>query len=101
MIRGTTALNIFNTNQDLTDARVYVTYAQNEAVIFEKTNEEIIIDEKSVQVPLAQEDTLKISAKYPVYIQIRYVREDGVANASNIIIAPVYDVLKGGVIRYE
>ena len=101
MRRGTTALNIFNSDQDLRGARVYVTYSQIGRVIIEKTNEAIVINENNIQVPLEQSDTLKISSKYPLYIQIRYVRENGVANASNIIKVSVEDVLKGGQIKYE
>lgn len=101
MRRGTTALNVFITNKDLRDARVYVTYSQIGRNIIEKTNDDIIISETNIQVPLEQEDTLRMSTKYPLFIQIRYVKEDGVANASNIIKVSVEDVLKGGVINYE
>lgn len=101
MIRGTTALNIFNTNKDLRDAKVFVTYSQIGRTVIEKTNEDIIINADNIEVPLEQKDTLKLSAKYPLSIQIRYVRDNGVANASNIVQTNVDDVLKGGVINYE
>ena len=101
MIRGTTALNIFTTDKDLRDARVYVTYSQKGRVVCEKTNEDIVINEDSIAVGLEQTDTLRMSAKDPLQIQIRYVKEDGTANASNIITTTVDDVLKGGVIHYE
>ena len=101
MIRGTTALNTFEVNTDLRDAKVFVTYSQRGRTVAEKTNESLHITENSVEVVLEQIDTLRMAADIPVSIQMRYIREDGVANASNIIKVNVDDVLKGGVIRYE
>lgn len=97
--RGSTPTNIFNLNIDLTDARVYVTYMQKGKVIVEKSNENLDITSDSLIVSLTQEDTLKF-APGDVEVQIRYVKADGSADASNIMTISATRILKDGQISY-
>lgn len=101
MYRGTTPTNIFSTNVDLRNYRVYVTYVQNGEIVLEKTNEDITITEEAVEIRLSQEETLKLQPSREVKIQIRYVAPDGTAGASNVMAATVSDILKDGEIEYE
>lgn len=100
MRRGTTATNIFNTNENLIDTKVYVLYSQRGRIVLEKTNKDIVIEPDKITVPLSQSDTLKLSSEVPVHIQIRYVKSNGLAGASNIIEMMIEKILKGGVISY-
>lgn len=97
--RGSTPTNVFNLNIDLTDARVYVTYMQKGKVIVEKSNENLDITSDSLVVSLTQEDTLKF-APGDVEVQIRYVKADGSADASNIMTISATRILKDGQISY-
>lgn len=97
--RGSTPTNTFNVNIDLTDATVYITYCQKGQTIVEKTNSDITITSDSIVVELTQEDTLKFSVG-DVEIQIRYVKEDGTADASNIITVSSARILKDGLISH-
>lgn len=97
--RGTTPTNTFNVNIDLRDAEVvYITYAQNGRVIFEKTKEDMVITETEIVVELSQEDTLKFSENNRIRIQIRARYPNGDAVKSNMINTNTDELLKGGVI---
>lgn len=96
MKRGTTPINTFKTNIDLTGATVFVTYTQRGRVILEKTGEDLTISEDAVVTRLTQRDTLGFDAVQRVSIQIRYVFPDGTAGASNIMTAEVGEILKDG-----
>lgn len=100
MKRGTTCKHIFRTNVDLTNATVYVSYMQGKSIVIEKTNSNIIIQQRKVIINLSQEDTLSFKAGQTVSCQVRYVLEDGKADASNIITISVQDILKDGEISY-
>lgn len=100
MKRGTTCRHIFRTNVDLTSATVYVSYMQGKSIVIEKTNSDLTIQQRKVIVDLSQEDTLGFKAGQTVSCQIRYILEDGTADASNIITVSVQDVLKDGEISY-
>ena len=51
MTRGTTPTHEFNTNVDLTDAKiVYITYMQNGETVVEKTIDDATIDGDKVTV---------------------------------------------------
>ncbi len=100
MVRGTTATNIFTTNEDLTNAKVYVSYSQRDRVILEKTNKDMLIERDKITVSLSQIDTLRFSPDVPIYMQIRYVRSNGLSGASNIVKTKIENALKGGVISY-
>ena len=97
--RGSTPTNTFTVNLDLRDATVYVTYWQNGVIIIEKTGEDLEITATTITVHLTQAETLLLKTGN-VSIQIRYVMEDGSADASNIITASVERILKDGEIVY-
>lgn len=98
MYRGTTPLNIFTVDADLTTAEViYITYTQGIVKVLEKTIEDIDITSTKLTVHLSQEDTLKFNSSN-VMIQIRARFPDGTAIASNIIYTTVEQILKDGVI---
>lgn len=111
MRRGTTPTNRFITNLDLRDAKeAYMSYAQDEEVIFEKTLEDMVIKEINVEcgdeditkyliaIKLTQEDTLALSTDMPVEIQCRPIFPDGTVPPCKIIRVPVERILKEGVI---
>lgn len=98
MYRGTTPLNIFTVDADLTTAEViYITYKQGCQVVIEKDIDEIEVAADKLTVRLSQEDTLKFDYR-EVEIQIRARYSDGTAIASNIIKTTVEHILKDGVI---
>ena len=96
MKRGTTPINTFKTNIDLTGATVFVTYTQRGRIILEKTGADLEISEDAVVTRLTQRDTLGFDAVQKVSIQIRYVFPDGTAGASNIMTTDVGEILKDG-----
>lgn len=107
MRRGTTPTNTINVDQDLRGMTVFVTYAQGSSdpnswsVVFEKTNDNIDIQEEKILVPLTQEDTLSLSArKKYAYVQVRAIDANGIAIGSNIMTTTVDAILKDGVIEY-
>ena len=97
--RGSTPLNIFNVNVDLRDATIYITYKQAGKTIIEKTGSDIEVEENQITTRLTQEETLRFKTG-PVKIQIRYVKQDGTADASNIIETRAEEILKDGEITY-
>ena len=97
--RGSTPTNIFHVNVDLRGATVYITYKQNGKTLVEKTGNELTIGEDMVSTILSQEETLRFKAG-PVRIQIRYVRSNGIADASNIIETRSEEILKDGEIDF-
>lgn len=106
MHRGTTPTNTITTDLDLRNMTVFVTYAQGSSgeyeVLFEKTNDDLTINENSIVVALSQADTLALSArKKTVYVQIRAIDSTGVAVASNIMTTTAEAILKDGEIAYD
>lgn len=105
MRRGTTPINTFLTDIDLSDATVFISYAQNHCVVVEKTNDSLTFSpgekegEYVITLVLSQEDTLALRTG-DVLIQIRAVYADGSAIASNIIRTTADIILKDGVISY-
>lgn len=98
MYRGTTPLNIFTVDADLTTAEViYITYKQGCQVVIEKDIDEIEVTANKLTLRLSQEDTLKFDYR-EVEIQIRARYPDKTAIASNIIKTTVEHILKDGVI---
>ena len=112
MIRGTTPTHIFNVDIPLEEiSTLYVTYKQAKNIILEKNLNDVDIDveEKTISVPLSQEDTLKFKDTnfnwlnpnqnkndLMVQCQLRIKYEDGTALASNIILLDVSNILKDG-----
>ena len=97
--RGTTPTNVFRVNVDLTDATVFVTYSQRDKIIIEKTGSDLEVTSTQISSKLTQEDTLAFRPG-SVKIQIRYVKSDGTADASNIISTTSEEILKDGVIEF-
>jgi len=97
--RGTTPINTFKTNIDLTGSTVFVTYSQLGRVVFEKSGESVTVTEDAVVTRLTQKDTLKLKSTQQVDMQIRYVFPDGTAGASNIMTVDVGAILKDGEIE--
>ena len=97
--RGTTPTNTFNVNVDLREATIFVSYYQRGRVVVEKTGDDLTVTENQIVTTLTQEETLKLRTG-PVRIQIRYVMEDGTADASNIIETTSEEILKDGEITY-
>lgn len=100
MIRGTTPTHVFETDVDLRNFRIYITYKQRGSIVIEKTNEDCTITSTSVTVKLTQDDTLRFNIDAPVKIQIRAVAVSGDAIASDIIDTTAREILKDGVISY-
>ena len=111
MRRGTTPTNRFTTKLDLRDAEeAYMSYAQDEEVVFEKTLEDFVIEEIDdpcgeegskkflIKIKLTQQETLALSIEEPVEIQCRALFPDDSAPASGIIRVPVERIIKEGVI---
>lgn len=97
--RGSTPTNIFNVNVDLRGARIYITYSQSGKNLVEKTGEDIEVTDRQLTTVLTQEETLRFKPG-PARIQIRYVRENGQADASNVIETCAEEILKDGEIEY-
>lgn len=99
MIRGTTPKLEFTLPFDTdTLAEVFVTLAQNNTIVVEKSLKECECDGKTLSVRLAQEDTLKLDCDYNTEIQIRAKTTMGEALASNVITCDTGRILKDGVI---
>lgn len=98
MRRGSTPVNTFDVDIDLTGATVYVSYEQHGKVVIEKTGEDLTITEDKIVLQLSQEETLAF-APGEVKIQLRYVFPNGTADASNIISTTAERILKDGVIE--
>lgn len=107
MRRGTTPINTFTLDLDLSEATVFISYEQRGRVVIEKTGEDlsfgsVVHDEDvsyTITVELTQEDTLAL-VPGKVDIQIRAVYANGSAIASNIVSANAERILKDGVIEY-
>lgn len=97
MRRGSTPTNTFSLDIDLRQATVFVSYEQNGRLVFEKTGEDLTVEEDEISLKLTQEDTLLLKPG-EVLIQIRYIFPTGDADASNIIRTTAERVIKDGVI---
>lgn len=94
MHRGTTPINIFRTDVDLTNASVlFITYKQNGKVVLEKTIDDVSIHGEMVEVRLSQRETLLFSEGI-VTIQIRAKFQDGSVIASSLIRTNAREILK-------
>lgn len=104
MIRGTTPTYIIKiTGDNLTDATPYVTLRQTNTEIT-KSGEELITDRDDTScvltVALTQEETLKFQ-RGQAELQVRWVRSDEIAGATDIKCVRVRPILKEGVISHE
>lgn len=105
--RGTTPTHVFRLNINLTGCTIYITYKQRGEVIVEKTGNDISVEQVTsssclLKTTLTQEETLKFDIDSAncekVKVQIRYKREDGFADASDVMEFSVGEILKEGVI---
>ena len=96
MYRGTTPINIFRTDVDLTNASVlFITYKQNGKVVLEKDLQDVKIQKEVITVFLSQKETLLFTEGI-VTIQIRVKFPDGSSIASSLIRTNVREILKDG-----
>ena len=99
MYRGTTPTLRFKLPFAVnTLAVAYVSFKQRETVRLEKTLEEAIVDEDTLEYTLTQGETLNFSADSTVDVQLCVRINDGTALASKIITLPVKEIIKEGVI---
>lgn len=97
MIRGTTPTLTFELpfSVDLIKL-VYITFSQNNALVFELTNSDCELSDKTITTKLTQKQTLMFADKSNVSIQLRILTNDNTALASNIIYCNVDKILKDG-----
>lgn len=96
MYRGTTPINIFRTDVDLTNASVlFITYKQHDKDILEKSIDDVVIEKDTIMVRLSQRETLLFSEGI-VTIQIRAKFPDGSVIASSLIRTSAREILKEG-----
>ena len=100
MIRGTTPILHFTLPFAVSELSEYwITISQRyENIKIDKTSEDCTASGSVISLELSQEDTLKLMADKPAYIQIRALTTDDIAIASTIIRTSVGDILKEGVI---
>lgn len=76
---------------------LYLTLEQ-QGVVIEKTETDVSIDSEVISATLTQEETLSLTAKMDVVMQLRVLSANNTAYASNIVTVPVEAILKEGVI---
>lgn len=74
-------------------SEVLITYAQNDKIVVEKTGESVTVSDYAVQTELTQTDTLKFLTQDPVAIQLKIKFTTGKVLPSDILYAPVMEVL--------
>lgn len=100
LIRGTTPTMEFELPFDTNIiSQLYVTITQCNKIIIDKDIESCFLDGNFIKCRLTQEDTLALSAKREVEIQIRVLTNAGDALASIPITESVTKILKEGVIE--
>lgn len=83
MIVGTTPTHTFNIPFDTSlISKVRVVYSQNDKKVLTKTEEDCILENKTVSVTLTQSDTFKFDHKSPVEIQLRLLTNTGIVLGS-------------------
>ena len=97
MIRGTTPKLKFTLPFDSADLSVcYITLAQKDSVVVEKTLEDCERNGRELSVRLTQAETLKLDANHSTKIQIRAKTAMSDAIASDIFTVCTEDILKDG-----
>lgn len=97
MRRGTTPTNTFGSDTDLREAEaIYITYKQAGKTIIERELPDITVEEKTLEVTLTQEETLRFNSQQKVEIQVRAKFPGGRAIGSNIVETTVGRILKDG-----
>lgn len=99
MRRGTTpTLQITVTGLSKIEIQnLYLTLEQ-QGVVIEKTEADVSIEGEVISAALTQEETLSLTAKMDVAMQLRVLSKSGTACASNIVPVPVGEILEDGVI---
>lgn len=99
MRRGTTpTLQITVTGLSKIEIQnLYLTLEQ-QGVVIEKTEADVSIEGEVISATLTQEETLSLTAKMDVAMQLRVLSTNNTAYASNIVTVPVEAILKEGVI---
>ena len=109
MYRGTTPTIVFNVNEeyDMTDVvQLWVTLKNpRNTISYEKTFDidHCVIDttNNTITIGLTQQDTLDIKGLDYFEAQIRFLKQNGMASASDIVKLEVNRILKDGVITNE
>lgn len=97
MIRGTTPTLKFTLPFDVEQlTTAWLTFAQNNQVVINKTLSDCTYSGKVITLVLTQTDTLALDSKYRVEIQIRGKTTDGKAIASAVFTDSVDRILKDG-----
>lgn len=97
MIRGTTPTLEFILPFEVSIIqKMYITFSQNNTVIFELTEKDCNLSESTVTVTLTQEQTLLLDDTLNLSIQMRVLTTDNVALASEMIYTNVDGILKDG-----
>ena len=85
MIRGTTPTHKFNISFDTSLIKdIRISYAQDGAIITEKSLDDCALEGDVITTSLTQEETLKFHEKRPVELQIRLLTTLGTAMATRI-----------------
>lgn len=99
MYRGTTPAFTFTLPIDTADISLLsVAFKQNGELKFDKSKDDVTLEDKKIVVTLSEEETLSLDPNYPILIQLRV----GVGNsrlASQIFKVNVNDILKDGVLQ--
>ena len=92
MYKGTTPTYIFRTEADIDLTRannVYVTFSdRGKNMLFTKTGQDLIIQEKAVGVYLTQEETLSLPYGR-VYAQLNWTYDNGKRMCSQVILISI------------
>lgn len=97
MRRGTTQTLTFTLPEEILIDTLYITFAQHDVIVLEKTYDDVDINGKVISLPLSQEDTLCFTNGL-VSVQLRIRDGEGNALASGVKKFNVEPVLKEGVI---
>lgn len=89
---------------DLTDKKVYVTIAQNNAKLTKSdTDISVSVEEgnTTVEFMLTQEESAMFAPSHPARLQINWIDQEGVRDASSITPIKVFQNLLNEVISYN
>lgn len=79
--------------------KLYITFKDKDKnIVFEKTEADCVLSNKTVKVELSQEETLLFGKRTKVRMQMRVLTKDNKALKSQIFTMDIGDLLKEGVI---
>lgn len=100
MIKGTTPTHTFALPFGTEAIKtIEISYAQNDAVVLTKTNDDCTFNGNDVSVKLTQEDTLSFIEGACVEVQVRVLTLGNEVLASNIMRVHCDECLSDGVLR--